>query len=190
MFSRTYANGNTCVFLKNKVGIDGWICKIEAGKYRLSGKKTITIHSFSLRRSVKKYVFNDDVENVLKVMMDVYRLMYTEDLTGYLGVRFLTVRICSALGCKTREELRDIFPSNDKSKHEFLLYGIIVPSLSIDVGVCIYYRMWASEVKWRSENHNGHVGYKWMDWSIRLKEYWRNENRGLNKGLVKCGRGR
>ena len=44
-------------------------------------------------------MFNDDVEKVLKVMMDVYRLMYTEDLTGCLGVRFLTVRICSVLGC-------------------------------------------------------------------------------------------
>jgi hypothetical protein len=191
MFSRSYSNGNTCVFLKNDVEIDGKIYKIEAGKYGLSGRKIRMIYPSSLRHSVEKYVFDDDVEKVVELIVDAYRLMYAEDLKGCPGVRFLVVRICSALGCGVKESLRDIFPSNDKSKHEFLFYGIIIPSLSIDVSGCVYYRMWADEVKWRSSgSSNCLVGYKWKNWNERWEEYWWKENKGFNKGLVKCGRGR
>jgi hypothetical protein len=51
--------------------------------------------------------------------------------------------------------------------------------------------MWADEVKWRSSgSSNCLVGYKWKNWNERWEEYWWKENKGFNKGLVKCGRGR
>ena len=80
MFSRSYSNGNTCVFLKNDVEIDVKIYKIEAGKYGLSGRKIRTIYPSSLRHSVEKNVFDDDVEKVVELIVDAYRLMYAEDL--------------------------------------------------------------------------------------------------------------
>ena len=138
MYSRSYCNGNSCVFLKNDVKIDGKVYKIEAGKYELSRKKIRIIYPSGLRYSVKKYVY--DVEKVVDVIVAARRLMFSENLKGCPSTRFLTVRICSALGCRTKEILRDIFPSNEKAKHEFLFYGIISPTLSIDVGGCIYYR--------------------------------------------------
>ncbi|CAB4026198.1 Hypothetical predicted protein [Paramuricea clavata] len=144
-----------------------------------------------MRRSVVKYVADNNVDEVVEHLVNVYRLMYYEDLKGCPSIRFLIVRLCSALGCAVRDCLRDTLPSNDKSKHEFLFYGIIVPHLQIDVSRYIYYRMWADRLKQRLDNdwsaQLSYVGYEWKDWRERWQEHLWRKKMGYNEGLVKCG---
>lgn len=188
MYSISYCNGNSCVFLNNDVKIGSKIYKIEAGKYELSKKKVRMIYPSTIRYSVRKYVYNDDLERVVNVIVAIRRLMFSENLKCCPGIRFLTVRVCSALGCEPREWLRDIYPTNEKAKHEFLFYGIIVPTLSIDVSGCIYYKKWAKDVRLRcGRKYNICIGYEWKSWDDRWTEFWWKENNGLNNGFVKCG---
>jgi hypothetical protein len=78
-----------------------------------------------------------------------------------------------------------------KAKHEFLFYGIIVPSIAIDVSNCIYFREWYKDLRRRAKvERSTYIGYKWKDWDDRWTEFWDRENSGLNNRFVKCGRGR
>ena len=177
MYSRSYCCGDKFVFLKNDISIRGKTYKIEAGKYELSNRKTRTIYPLQVRRCVTKYVNKWDVDKVVNVIVDAMRLMYSENIEHCPSMRFLIVRVCSALGCEPTERLRDLYPSNEKSKQEFLFYGIIVPSLSLDVSNCSYFIEWYKDLRRRARGQrNNCIGYEWKDWDDRWTEFWLREN--------------
>jgi hypothetical protein len=97
MYSRSYCNGGKYVFLKNDISIQGKTYKIEVGKYELSRRKTRIIYPSQVRRCVTKYVNEWDVDKVVDVIVDARRLMYSENIKHCPSMRFLIVRVCSAL---------------------------------------------------------------------------------------------
>jgi hypothetical protein len=140
---------------------------------------------------VNKYVNEWNVDRVVDVIVDIKRLLYGENIRYCPSMRLLIVRVCSAIGIEPDRRLRDIYPSNVKAKHEFLFYGVIVPSIALDVSNCIYFREWFKDLRGRARTLGDTcIGHEWKDWDDRWTDFWRRENSGLNDRFVKCGRGR
>ncbi|CAB4031290.1 Hypothetical predicted protein [Paramuricea clavata] len=191
MYFKSYCCDNKYVFLKNSISIAGRTYNIEAGKYEVSTGKIRSVYPSEVKRCVIKYVEKSEVDIVVNVIVKIRKLLNSENLKYCPSMRFHLVRVCSALGIEPNEQLRDLYPSNIKAKHEFLFYGIIVPTIDLNVSNCKYFHEWYRDLRQRARDlGNVCIGPEWIDWNDRWEEFWYREGNGMNDKFIMCGRGR
>ena len=171
------------------VDIDGKKYGLRLGEY-VQYKDRVKLPARSkVRKIVEKYVFKSNVDRVTDILCIVHERISWNKVKGGPCNRFLLVRICSALGCRVKECLTDIWPSYERRKHEYFLYSTVFPHMSIDTSNCVYYRDWADEVVRQSnEDGGGFTGNKWRSWEEYWEEHWRREESGEGGGFIRCGR--
>ena len=176
------------MYFSGNVKINGRGYDLLVSGYKVRKEKVEPCSRSKLRKVVERYVYEDDVDKVTEVLLFVHEIMRMRKIGNAPRNRFLLVRICSALGCGVKECLRDIWPSYERRKHEYLLYGVILPMTPVDVSNCIYWKDWAAEVVRQCKYNERYAENRWRSWREYWEEHWRREESGENEGFIKCGR--
>ncbi|CAB4036935.1 Hypothetical predicted protein [Paramuricea clavata] len=190
MYSHTLSEDGKSVFYKRKVLLGKRELVIDSGKFGVCKKELSKACKYSLRMSVKQYVEKASVNIVAEHVRKVKQWFRDEKVSMGPGLRFLVVRICSMLGIKPKENLRDVYPSPRCEAHEFMFYGILVPHFGWYVNDCIYYRRWVKVVRELSKDcgEGSEIRPRFIFWEDWYERYWLGFKETDKKGFIKCGK--